>query len=108
MEYRRVLEERVVSRPPQRVLVYSFFNDVDEGLNGFFAAGLAAMGWVKGEDLVSMKCRVCGTVVNRDTIGIVSGTAAGGISKPKDNLYAMPLCPTENCKGLGWQAFEPA
>jgi len=108
MEHRRVLEEHVVGRAPQRVLLYGFFDEVDEGLREFFAAGLSAMGWVKGADLVDMKCRVCGTVVDRSSIGIVSGTASGGNSQPKDNLYAMPLCPSENCTGLSWQSFERA
>lgn len=108
MEYRRVLEERVVGRAPQRVLSYSFFHDVDDGLRSFFAAGASAMGWVQGQEPVDMRCRVCGTVVDRHTVGIVSGTVAGGIEKSRDNLYAMPLCPTENCTGIGWPSFGPA
>jgi hypothetical protein len=108
MEHRRVLEERVVGRPAQRVLVYKFFNEVDGDLKSFFEAGLSAMGWVKGQDVVSMKCRVCGAAVDRSTIGIVSETAEGGISKPKDNMYAMPVCPTDGCEAVGWTFFERA
>ncbi len=105
MAHSRAIEGAHRRPTPTADPVLRFFedDDLDPGLREFFSAGSSAMGWVKGEDLVEMKCRVCGTTVNRSTVGIVTGTIEGGTegySKPRDNMYAMPVCPTDGCQGL--------